>query len=248
MNNVYLQFNTKKAPLDNVKVRQALSYAVPYDQVIRDVAHGYALRTPGPITYGTSAFDPNMKGYTLDMEKAKALLAEAGYPAGLNVKFRVIHAAGQPWIGQIMELIRPYWKQLGVDIEVQSLPFGTLVEVARGSTPQDILGVDWRSFYQSSYPNLYDRFHSGSFWDFSYYANKEYENLIDTARSLEPSDIKRANELYAKAAELWLQEAPGISIWSGQYLISINKKWATPVPNPADWGVQQVYKWTYVGE
>jgi peptide/nickel transport system substrate-binding protein len=248
MNNVYLQFNMKKAPLDNVKVRQALSYAVPYDQIIRDVAHGYAVRTPGPITFGTSAFDPAMKGYLLDMEKAKALLAEAGYPAGLNVKFRATYAVGHTWVGQMFELIRPYWRQLGVEIEAQPVPFGTMVDIAMGTNPQDILGTDWRSFYQSSYPNLYDRFHSGAFFDYSYYANKEYESLIDTARSLEPSDMKRANELYKQAAEIWLKEAPAVTVWTAQYLIAINKRWSTPAPNPADWGVQQVYNWTYVGE
>jgi peptide/nickel transport system substrate-binding protein len=74
-------FNTQDPPFDNKLVRQALNYAFPYDDIITYVSQGYATRPTGPVPttmWGSVEKPP----YEHDMEKAKQLLTEAGYPDG----------------------------------------------------------------------------------------------------------------------------------------------------------------------
>ena len=74
-------FNTAKAPLDDPKVRQALSYAIPYDDIITVGAQGYGTQSHGPVPAGVFPYDETVPQYSYDIEKAKAA-AEGGRPRG----------------------------------------------------------------------------------------------------------------------------------------------------------------------
>ena len=74
-------FNTGKAPLDDPKVRQALAYAIPYDDIITVGAQGFGTQSRGPVPAGVFPYDESVPQYTTDIEKAKALLAR-GRPRG----------------------------------------------------------------------------------------------------------------------------------------------------------------------
>ncbi|MFO1349518.1 MAG: ABC transporter substrate-binding protein [Gammaproteobacteria bacterium] len=80
--NWYIQFNVRKKPFDNVKVRQALSYSFPYKIANDSIMGGQARQSFGIIPHGIPGYDPQAKQYSYDLDKAKALLAEAGYPDG----------------------------------------------------------------------------------------------------------------------------------------------------------------------
>ena len=81
----YYVFNTSNAPFDNIKVRQAINYAIDKEKIVDNILQGQAI---GPAIYGITpnTFDnyniKNITGYNLDIEKAKQLLAEAGFPNG----------------------------------------------------------------------------------------------------------------------------------------------------------------------
>ena len=77
-----LLFNTQRKPLDNVKVRQALSYALPYQDILTAGANGDGEISQGPIPRDLYPHDAQLGQYTTDLVKAKQLLAEAGYPNG----------------------------------------------------------------------------------------------------------------------------------------------------------------------
>ncbi|MBI3980336.1 MAG: ABC transporter substrate-binding protein [Chloroflexi bacterium] len=85
----FLGMNAKKAPFDNVKVRQAINYAVPYDTIIKNVLYGYGSQLKSVAPTGMPTFTDEFFVYKTDPAKAKALLAEAGYPNGLKVTFAV---------------------------------------------------------------------------------------------------------------------------------------------------------------
>ena len=80
--NLMAFFNTEKAPLDNKLVRQALSYAFPYDDVINYVWKGNANQSRGPIPKGLWGHSDTLFQYSHDIQKAKDLLTHAGYPNG----------------------------------------------------------------------------------------------------------------------------------------------------------------------
>jgi peptide/nickel transport system substrate-binding protein len=81
----YLGMNTKKAPFDNVKVRQAVAYAVPYQKIMDAVMFGLAKPMFGEANNAAEGPAwPQPHGYKADLEKAKALIAEAGMPNGFE--------------------------------------------------------------------------------------------------------------------------------------------------------------------
>jgi len=84
----WLPINLNQPPLDNVKVRQALNYAVDREALVKSVLQGQAVVANGPIPPGLSAYDPNYKPYTYDIDKAKQLLTEAGFPNGVDIEIR----------------------------------------------------------------------------------------------------------------------------------------------------------------
>jgi peptide/nickel transport system substrate-binding protein len=81
----YLGLNTKKAPFDNVKVRQAVAYAIPYQKIMDAVMFGLAKPMYGAASNTVSeTVWPQPHGYNVDIDKAKALLAEAGFGNGIE--------------------------------------------------------------------------------------------------------------------------------------------------------------------
>ena len=83
LNSYLMFFNTQRKPLDNEKVRQALSYAVPYEDLIAIGAGGYGTQSRGPVPIDLwPNTDGTVRQYTTDFDKAEQLLSEAGYPGG----------------------------------------------------------------------------------------------------------------------------------------------------------------------
>lgn len=86
---VWLQFNLVggPTPLDDVRVRQAINYAVDRDALIAGVLDGYAVKVASISTPEYEGYDPNVQGYTYDVEKAKQLMADAGYADGFDIEW-----------------------------------------------------------------------------------------------------------------------------------------------------------------
>ncbi len=84
----WLVLNQTQAPLDNVKVRQALNYAVDRDSIVKSVLQGQGVVSSGPIPPGLSSYDPNYKPYPFDLDKAKQLLTDAGFANGVDIEIR----------------------------------------------------------------------------------------------------------------------------------------------------------------
>ena len=77
----------RKPPFDNVKVRQALNYAVDVNAIVKSLYFGHGTRLATVVDKGALGYDPSVQPYPYDPAKAKALLAEAGYPNGFEVEF-----------------------------------------------------------------------------------------------------------------------------------------------------------------
>src|SRR5699024_6488310 len=81
----YIGFNTEKEPLNDEKVRQAISYGIDRQSIIDGVYDGVGIPAAGPLAPGVFGYDENVEGISYDPEKAKELLAEAGYEDGLDL-------------------------------------------------------------------------------------------------------------------------------------------------------------------
>ncbi len=86
LNIAYIAFNTEKAPFDNAKVRQALNYATDKKAIIDVVYQGAGVMAKNVLPPTIWSYNDDVQDYPFDIEKAKQLLAEAGYPNGFKLE------------------------------------------------------------------------------------------------------------------------------------------------------------------
>ena len=111
-----LTLNTRKAPFDNQKVRQAIAKAINVEEVFVGGHDGIGWITTQPITYGIFGYDKNFEAMPYDLEGAKQLLAEAGYPDGFKCTLKVKQDSYYSTPAQIcVEQLR----KLGLDIDIK---------------------------------------------------------------------------------------------------------------------------------
>ena len=122
----WLAFNTKKPPLDDVRVRQAIAYAVDRNFIINALHRGMSKPATGPIAPGSPFYTDEVARYDVDLDKAKALLDEAGHPAnsdGVRFTLEVDHIPAVPEQQKaIAEYLKPQLKKVGIDVQVRNSP------------------------------------------------------------------------------------------------------------------------------
>lgn len=126
--NLFVHMNFKTPPFDNVALRQAIAHAIPYEAIIRDAYFGGAKKWNGLIPTSYTDYHEPSTTYSEDMEKAKALLAEAGYPEGKGLEkfegaFNLAYVAEkESTVGPIANLIKTNLAKIGIDVQLDPLP------------------------------------------------------------------------------------------------------------------------------
>ena len=206
-----LYLNNAEKPFDDIRVRQALCYAVDKQAVIDLAFDGYG------IPLGTSMFpsfrkyydDSLTDYYTLDLEKARSLLAEAGYPDGFDMTITV-PSNYTPHVNTatvLVELLR----EIGVNATVQPVDWGTWLEEVYGNRKfqSTITGLTSDNMTARK---LLERFGSEVGNNFTNYSNSEYDEIL--ARAVSATDDAEQTELYRElernltenAANVYLQD------------------------------------------
>jgi peptide/nickel transport system substrate-binding protein len=116
-NQILMGLNNGIEPFDNVLVRQALSWAMPYERIVSEVFGGQAQLSKGPIPVGGQYFDESLWTYSYDPDTARGLLAEAGYPDGFS--FQVHIAIGDASIEQLAVFLQTSFREIGVEMQIQ---------------------------------------------------------------------------------------------------------------------------------
>jgi peptide/nickel transport system substrate-binding protein len=202
--------NTKKPPLDNVKVRQALEYSFPYQQFIQGVMGDRATQAHGPVPAGMWGHSDDLFQYTYDLEKAKQLLTEAGYPNG-GFDLLMTFSSGDLDEQQLGELWKAELAKLGINLDVRGMNWEAQWDLSKSDPlkAQDIFVMYWWPDYISPYSFLYSMFHSEEsiLFNLGYYYNPEYDTLIDEANQVAGVDRGKAAEEFIKAQELLINDA-----------------------------------------
>jgi peptide/nickel transport system substrate-binding protein len=115
--------NPNYPPLDDVRVRQALSYATPYQQIVERVYRGFAGPAAGPLSDHAAGFDPYQHPYTYDPARARELLREAGHGNGFTTT--LAYNTADPLGELVSTQLRSAFKDVGVTLEVEALPPST---------------------------------------------------------------------------------------------------------------------------
>jgi peptide/nickel transport system substrate-binding protein len=203
-------FNMEKEPTNNKLVRQALSYAVPYQQIIDGVMLGQATQAYGPVPAGMWGFSDDLFQYTYDLDKAKELLAEAGYPEG-GFDLLMTFATGDLDEQQVGELWKAELAKLGINLEVRSMEWEPQWDLAMSDpmAAQDIFVMYWWPTWISPYDFLFNMFHCEEeiLFNLGYYCNPEFDELIDKGNELAGTDRAEAERLFIEAQEILVEDA-----------------------------------------
>jgi ABC-type transport system substrate-binding protein len=239
--------NTQKPPLDNKLVRQALSYSVPYDQFIQGVLQGRGVQSHGPVPAGMWGHSDSLFQYTYDLDKAKQLLTEAGYPdGGFDVLFTF--ATGDFDQQQLAELWKAELAKLNINLVVQPMTWEAQWDLGMSDPQkaQDVFTMYWWPDYISPYSFLYSMFHSEDeiLFNLDYYRNPDYDAMIDEANALSGSDRPQAEELFIQAQEILIDDAVSLFFYDLAPIHPIRADIKGYVDNPAYPHVVFVYDLT----
>ncbi len=199
--------------MSNQKVRQALAYAFNYDAVLENIMGLKGTRITDIIFLPSlEAYDPNAFAYQYDLEKAKQLLAEAGYPNG-GFTLDLMWLEGFPEFPRIAELYQSDLAKLGITLNIHGeLPATFLDRIAKPETTPDLV-LRPRAPANLTWTFLLDWTPAGfppASINEGYYDNPEVTQLINQAK-VELDEAKRV-EMLRKAADLMNQDVAGIWI------------------------------------
>nr|WP_206529860.1 glutathione ABC transporter substrate-binding protein [Brevibacillus sp. SYP-B805] len=216
----YIGFNLKKKPFDDVRVRQAISYAIDVDAILKGVYNNVGTKATGPMGPAVWGHNPNLKPYEYNINKAKELLAEAGYPNGFNT---TIWTNDNKERQNLAEVVQSQLKGIGINVEIKVVEWGAYLEgTAKGEQDMYILG--WSNMTGDADYNQYFLFHTeaqGNPGNRSFYSNPEVDKLIDAGRR--ETDPEKRKAIYAKAQEIEMNDAPMVFIRNDQDLVAAGK-------------------------
>jgi peptide/nickel transport system substrate-binding protein len=200
-------FNTTRPPLNNVLVRQALSYAIPYRAMIQVATAGYGRQMQGPLPYGVYPHDNALPQYHTDLAKARALLAKAGYSHGFSLD--MVCLSNHPECMLFAPLWQESFAKIGVHLNVRIVAHDVALSMADSAHPQtaqDIIVIeDWPQ-YSDDWIDLYWNYacYKPYLFNLSYLCNPSWDNLLKRATNLQVTDPAEAKKLYDQyQLDLW---------------------------------------------
>lgn len=144
---VFIQ--TKNVP--DVKVRQAMLYAIDRQQILEELLNGHGEIVDGFLSSASPFYDDSLTPVSYDPEKAKALLEEAGWDSSQTIRFYV--NSGDSTFVNAASIIAAEWAAVGIKAEIQTVDFATLMSVA-GTEDYDVLAVQYTYAPVDPYPDV----------------------------------------------------------------------------------------------
>jgi peptide/nickel transport system substrate-binding protein len=210
----YLGMNNQKKPFDDKRVRQALNYAVNKDAIVNDVLKGTGAASKGPVLPGTWGADGALKAYPYDPERAKKLLAEAGYPNGFTTTLWVPESgSGMQAPVAMSTVMQSNLKAVGVNVSLQTMEWGAYLAKLR-TKEQELFALSWMAGTEDPDMVMYPLLHSSQWTPVgpnrALYKNTRFDALLQQAR-LTTDQAKRA-QLYKEAQRILIDDAPWVFV------------------------------------
>lgn len=230
----YLGFNLRDPILKNVRVRQAIAYALDRQPMIEYLWRGEAQVAKSILPPQSWAYNADVQGYNHDPGKANQLLDVAGYPAVNGVRFHITMKTSTDENTRLMvAVMQQQLRDVGIALDIRSFEFATFfTDVTHGVF--QIYGLRWIGANED--PDIFEyAFHSAKFppngANRSYYSNPKLDALIDQARrEVDPSVRK---PIYAEVQRILANDLPYIDLWYLDNVLVHNKRVRNLKLNPA---------------
>lgn len=201
----YLGLDTYNPPFNDVRVRRAVNHAVNRELMNKALFGGTAILCAGPISPRTFGADPDLKPYAYDPDKAKKLLAEAGYPEGFEA--RLAYPTYMSQIQEQAEAIASDLAKVGIRVKLEPFERAVMWEKYKGRQLQ--MFIYWWDDAPEPDRYMYSLFHSKS-RDY-YYKNPTVDEMLDKARTI--MDREQRSKAYRQIDRLLYEEAPWVYLY-----------------------------------
>ncbi|HVN19020.1 MAG TPA: ABC transporter substrate-binding protein [Dongiaceae bacterium] len=210
----YLGFNLRDPILKDVRVRQAIAYALDRRPMIEYLWRGLAEPARSILPAQSWAYNGDVPGYEHDPQKAETLLDDAGYPAVNGVRFHITMKTSTDANTRLMvAVMQQQLREVGIALDIRSFEFATFFSDVQHGAFQ-MYGLRWIGGNED--PDIFEyAFHSSKFppngANRNYYSNPKVDALIDRARR--EVDPKLRKPLYAEVQAILAQDLPYIDLW-----------------------------------
>jgi peptide/nickel transport system substrate-binding protein len=215
----YIGVNLRDSVLQDVRVRQAIAYAIDKVAIIEHLRRGLATSSAGMLPPVSWAFEPGVRTYPHDPAKARRLLDQAGYPDpdadGPAPRFRLSLKVSNSEFNRLQSsVLQQDLAAVGIALDVRTYEFATLyADVLKGSF--QLFTLQWVGGAVADPDILRRVFHSGQVpptgFNRSFFGDPHVDHLLDEA-SLTADDMKR-REIYSEVQKVIAEEQPYISLW-----------------------------------
>ena len=224
----YLNMNMLQKPFDDLRVRQAINYAINKEALAKVAFSGYAFPSEGPLPQGVD-YAVKLGPWPYNPKKAKELLAEAGYPNGFETTLwsAYNHTTGQ----KVIQFIQQQLAQVGIKAQVQALEAGQRVEKVEShqdaaTAPVRLYYTGWSSSTGEADWGLRPLFAGDktppSMYNISYYKNPTVD--ADIMKALGTTDRAEKTKLYTEVQEEIWKDAPWAFLVTEKLLYATSKK------------------------
>ncbi len=203
----YMGFNMNKEPFDDVRVRRAINYALNVEQATDVAFEGFATAARGPLAPMVQFARGDLPGYGYDPDRARELLAEAGYANGFSTS---MWTNDNPVRVMYAEIFQEQLAAVGITASIEIMEFAPYLDrTAQGEHDMFMLG--WVAVTGDADYGMYSLFHSSQFGDAgnrTFYRNEELDELLDVGKA-DPDPAAR-EAAYYRAQEIVFEDAPWV--------------------------------------
>ena len=242
----YFGWRQDLEPFNDLRVRRALNHAIDVPAVVKEALQGYATIATGQFPPSSWAFDPSVKPYAYDPNRAKALLTEAGFRPeadgvlaknGKRFSFTIRHDQANQAVKDTAVIVQEYLKRVGVEAKLEPLDWPTFVKKLFASEFEGIV-VGWTNHHDPD-PFAYTIWHSSQ-WkgrNFAHYKNPRVDELLEQARHT--AVVAERKKHYAEFSRLLMEDAPYVFLYFPQQVFVTRQSYDGFVPIPAFAGIYQ---------
>ncbi|SHF73466.1 ABC transporter substrate-binding protein [Ornithinibacillus halophilus] len=230
----YVGFNTQKAPLDQVEVRQAINHAIDRQAIADALYAGYAVPAKNPLPPSYAGYNDDVPEFEYDVEKAKDLLAEAGYEDGLEIELWTMPVA-RPYMPDpetVATIVQANLADAGIEVNIVREEWAPYLEKTL-TGEQQMFMLGWSGTNGDPDYFLSSLLHGNNVGSSNrtFYENEEVDKLLDAAKV--SVDQEERADLYSQAQALIAEDAPMVTLVHSTPVLATTSAVKNYVPHPS---------------
>lgn len=215
-----LRFDTAKEPMDDVRVRQAINYAIDKTAIIDEILGGYGVPIStfqSELSFGNNS---DLEPYPYDPEKAKELLAEAGVAEGTEMEVFIPGDDGN--FKEIAQAVAFYLEEVGLKMNINSMDNTTLIsDLIPSGDAGHMYRMGWGGWTLDFDNTAYLMYNEGEQWNPSF-KDEKVEELLEAQRNTVDQDEREA--IFKELTELLYELAPEVNLYQAVDLYAVNER------------------------